>query len=63
MDSYLFFQTKLANLPKCMGLDDEVKKGYHPYLFTDINYVGAIVNWKFFDLSSMNKKIREKFDK
>ena len=43
LDSYLFFQMKLEKLPRCMGLGENVEKGYHPYRFTDIDYVGEIV--------------------
>ena len=55
LDCYLFFNTKLADLPHCMGIkDSRVKKGFHPYLFMDLDYVGGIVDKHFFDTSSMD---------
>ena len=62
LDSYLFFQMRLEKLPKCMGLGENVEKGYHPYRFTDINYVGEIVNKCYFDIERMNENERRKFD-
>lgn len=50
LDSYVFFLTKLATLLKCMGINN-VEKGYHPYLFTDIDYMEGIVSCDYFDLS------------
>ena len=46
IDSYFFFfNTKLADLPHCMSIKDDVmEKGFHPYFFTDLSYVGAIVD-------------------
>lgn len=63
LDSYLFFQMKLAKLPKCMGLNENVEKRLHPYLFTDIDYVGNIVDKKYFDLKSMDEHTKQKFEK
>lgn len=60
IDSYLFFQTSLANFPQCKGVN-QVEKGYHPYLFTDINYTGPIVDQNYFDLKNMNKNKLQKF--
>ena len=56
LDSCLCFQNKLNNFPKCMGVDN-VEKGYHPYLFTDIDYVGDIVSHDYFDLKSLRDSI------
>lgn len=37
-----------------MGIkDDGVEKGFHLYLFMDLNYVGSIVDKRFFDTGSM----------
>ena len=56
-----FFQASLEKLPECIGID-EIEKGY-PYLFIDINCIGEIVDCLFFDLSGMNEKAKQKFDK
>ena len=39
-----------------MGLGENVEKGYHPYRFTNIDYIGEIVE-------RMNKDEKKKFDK
>ena len=53
---------KLEKLPRCMGLGENVEKGYHPYRFTDINYVGKIVDRVYFDTERMNENERKKFN-
>ena len=63
LDSYLFFQMKLEKLLKCMGLENNIENGFHPYRFTDINYVGEIVDWKYFDVERMDENTKEKFEK
>ena len=63
LDSYLFFQMKLEKLLKCMGLGSNIEKGFHPYRFTDINYVGEIVDRKYFDVERMDENTKEKFEK
>ena len=64
LDSYLFFNTKLSNLPHCMSIEEhDLEKGFHPYLFTDLDYVGDIVDKRFFDMSSMHDETLARFEK
>ena len=56
LDSYLFFQMKLESLMKCMGLEGGIEKGFHPYRFTDIDYVSNIVD-------RMDEDVKKKFEK
>ena len=62
LDSYLFPDMRLADFPASLGFDDFIK-GYHPYFFTDLNYSGRMVDVKYFDLSRMNERELEKFQK
>ncbi|CAB3976760.1 DNA polymerase [Paramuricea clavata] len=62
IDSYLFLSMRLAKFPEALGLEN-VTKGYHPYLFTDLNYVGDMVGLEYFELPTEGSKEREAFDK
>jgi hypothetical protein len=59
IDSYLFITMRLSKIPEAMGIPD-LTKGYHPYYFTDLNYIGPMVGLEYFDLSAVES--REKFD-
>ena len=61
LDSYLFFGNSLKKLPKILNIDVECEKGFHPYFFFDLNYVGPIVDKKYFDISCMDNDERMKF--
>ena len=41
IDSYLFLAMRLSKIPEAMGIPN-LAKGYHPYHFTDLNYVGPM---------------------
>ena len=58
---YLFFGNSLKKLPKIPNIDVECEKGFHPYFFFDLNYVGPIVDKKYFDISCMDNDERMKF--
>ncbi|CAB3980304.1 DNA polymerase [Paramuricea clavata] len=62
IDSYLFLAMRLAKFPEALGLKN-VTKGYHPYLFTDLNYVGNMVGLEYFELPTEGSDEREAFDK
>ena len=47
LDSLLFFGLSLKKLPKMLGLELNCEKGFHPYYFYDLNYVGEIVDKKY----------------
>ncbi|CAB3978337.1 DNA polymerase [Paramuricea clavata] len=61
IDSYLFLAMRLAKFPEALGIEN-VAKGFHPYLFTDLNYVGEMVGLEYFDLPLEGSKERETFD-
>ena len=44
-----------------LGMQDEAEKGFHPYKFTDIAYVGNMTSKKFFDLDNVSESEHEKF--
>ena len=54
LDSLLFFNLSLKKLTKVLGLKLNCEKGFHPSYFYDLNYVGEIVDKKYFDLSNMS---------
>jgi hypothetical protein len=62
IDSYLFLAMRLSKIPDAMGIPD-LAKGYHPYHFTDLNYVGPMIGIQYFDPPSEGTKDRKKFDK
>jgi G:T-mismatch repair DNA endonuclease (very short patch repair protein) len=62
IDSYLFITMRLSKVPEAMGIPD-LAKGYHPYYFTDLNYVGPMVGLEYFDLSNNGIDERKKFDR
>ncbi|CAB3980640.1 DNA polymerase [Paramuricea clavata] len=62
IDSYLFLSMRLAKFPEALGIEN-MAKGYHPYLFTDLNYVGDMVGLEYFELPPEGSKERKAFDK
>ena len=38
-----------------MGLGENVEKGFHPYRYTNVDYMGNIVDKKYFDVEGMNR--------
>ena len=62
IDSYLFLSMRLSKFPEALGIKD-VTKGFHPYLFTDLNYVGPMVGLEYFEPPPEGSKERNKFDK
>ncbi|CAB3983354.1 DNA polymerase [Paramuricea clavata] len=62
IDSYLFLSMRLAKFPEALGIEN-VTKGYHPYLFTNLNYVGEMVGLEYFELPPEGSKERKAFDK
>lgn len=61
IDSYLFLSMRLSKFPQALGIK-EWAKGYHPYHFTDLNYVGPMIGLEYFDLPAEGSKERNKFD-
>ena len=61
LDSYLFLAMRLSKVPEAMGIPN-LAKGYHPYHFTDLNYMGPMVGFQYFDPPSEATKDRDKFD-
>ena len=59
LDSFSFLPMKLKLLPKCFGLECEVKKGNFPFKFNEPcnwNYIGKIPDKIYFETHSMNDK-------
>ena len=61
IDSYLFLSMRLSQFPKALGIKD-LTKGFHPYLFIDLNYVGPMIGLEYFDPPSEGSKERKVFD-
>ncbi len=61
IDSFLFLSMRLANFPKALGIEN-LTKGYHPYFFYDLNYVGSMVSVDYFNPPTEGSKERELFD-
>lgn len=57
LDNYLFLSMALSKFSKCLGFPN-MTKGYHPYYFTDLSYLGEIVNLEYFDLSKMDERAK-----
>jgi len=54
LDSLNYFLLPLSKLPKCLGLDINVKKGEFPHLFNlpeNYNYIGTIPEQKYFGIN------------
>ena len=49
LDSLLFFRRSLEKTIGMLGLQNKVSKGFHPYKFTDIDYVGDMISKNFFN--------------
>ena len=62
IDSYLFLAMRLSKFPEALGIKD-VSKGFHPYLFTDLNYVGPMIGLEYFEPPPEGSKERGIFDK
>ena len=45
-----------------LGMHDK-EKGFHPYKFTDISYVGTMIPEHFFDLENMKETDHQKLKK
>ena len=61
IDSYLFITMRLSKMPEAMGIPD-LTKGYHPYYFTDLNYISPMVGLEYFDFSDQSVSERNSFD-
>ena len=61
IDSFLFLSMRLSKFPDALGIKD-LTKGYHPYHFTDLNYVGPMVGLEYFDPPAEGSKERDKFN-
>ncbi|CAB3977399.1 DNA polymerase [Paramuricea clavata] len=51
----------LKKFPEALGIPD-ICKGFHPYRFYDLNYVGPMVGLEYFDPPAEGFKERAKFD-
>lgn len=58
INSCSFLNIQLSKLPEALGIKD-LAKGYHPYCFTDLNYVVQIVLQDYFDLLEEEKALEE----
>ena len=47
LDSILFTRCSLQKTITMLGMEDEAEKGFHPYKFTDISYVGNMISETF----------------
>ncbi|CAB4013527.1 DNA polymerase [Paramuricea clavata] len=61
INSYLFLSMRLSKFPEALGIKD-VAKGFHPYLYTDLNYVGPMVGLDYFEPPIEGTKERDVFD-
>ena len=61
LDSMSFFRCLLKKTINMLGMQNEEEKGFHPYKFTDISYIGPMIPEHFFDLENMNETEHEKF--
>jgi hypothetical protein len=61
IDSYLFLSMRLSKFPDALGVKD-LAKGFHPSLFTDLNYVGPMIGLEYFDPPLEGSKQRKTFD-
>ena len=61
LDSMLMCPS-LKNVVNMLDLGKNIKKGYFPYDFTDLNYEGSIPDRKCFEISRMNEKELSDFD-
>ncbi|CAB3979926.1 DNA polymerase [Paramuricea clavata] len=61
IDSFLFLSMRLSKFPEALGIQD-LTKGYHPYHFTNLDYVGPMVGLEYFDPPPEGTKERDKFD-
>ncbi len=60
VDSYMFLGMKLSKFPEALGVED-LTKGYHPYRFSDLNYVGPMISLDYFDVP-VEKPEKDLFD-
>jgi very-short-patch-repair endonuclease len=61
IDSFLFLKMALSKFPEALGIPD-LAKGFHPYYFYDLTYVGPMVGLQYFDPPAEGTEKREKFD-
>ena len=61
IDSFLFLNMALSKFPEALGIPD-LAKGFHPYYFYDLTYVGPMVGLEYFDPPAEGTEKREKFD-
>ncbi|CAB3977643.1 DNA polymerase [Paramuricea clavata] len=60
LDSFLFLNMGLKKFPEALGIPD-ICKGFHPYLFYDLYYVGPMVGLEYFDPPSEGSEERKVF--
>jgi hypothetical protein len=61
VDSFLFLSMALSKFPAALGIKD-LTKGFHPYHFTDLTYVGPMIGVEYFDPPSEGTAARQTFD-
>ena len=61
IDSFLFLSMALKKFPEALGIPN-ICKGFHPYLFYDLNYTGSMVGLEYFDPPQEGSEERLKFD-
>ena len=61
VDSYLFLSMHLSKFPEALGIKD-ITKGFHPYLFTDLTYVGPMIGLEYIEPPPEGSKMHAKFD-
>ncbi|CAB3982341.1 DNA polymerase [Paramuricea clavata] len=62
LDSFLFMSMALSKFPEALGIQN-IAKGFHPYHFTDLTYVGPMVGLEYFEPPAEGTPERTKFDK
>ncbi|CAB3982959.1 DNA polymerase [Paramuricea clavata] len=61
LDSFLFLSMALSKFPEALGIEN-IAKGFHPYHFTDLTYVGPMVGLEYFEPPAEGTPQRSKFD-
>ena len=62
LDSMLLCPSSLKKVVKMLDLGDNVKKGYYPYNFTDLDYEGPIPDKSHFGISKINEDELKEFE-
>ena len=61
IDSFLFLAMALSKFPAALGIKD-LAKGFHPYHFTNLAYVGPMIGLEYFEPPAEGTVARKTFD-